>query len=122
MTPGMIPYLILEPFYLAELALSNGIGGPLDFIPTFATPDPFLHEIANALRSAPRINDPAGNLLLRVYSTLPAREFCIPTRNSDTGCSGRPDSPTINCEGLSITYMIILERRSIWVLFLEQPA
>jgi len=57
-------YLILEPCYLAELALSNGIGGPLDFIPTFATPDPFLHEIANALTSAPRINDPAGNLFI----------------------------------------------------------
>jgi hypothetical protein len=52
-------YLILEPSYLGELALSNGIGDPLDFIPTFATPDPFLHEIANALKAAPRINDRA---------------------------------------------------------------
>ena len=57
-------YLILEPCYLAELALSNGIGGPLDFIPTFATPDPLLHEIANALTSALRINDPAGKLFI----------------------------------------------------------
>jgi AraC family transcriptional regulator len=57
-------YLIFEPSYLADLALSSGIGGPLDFIPTFATPDPFLHEIANALTSAPRINDPAGNLFI----------------------------------------------------------
>jgi hypothetical protein len=39
-------YLIFEPSYLAELALSNGIGGSIDFIPTFATPDPFLHQIA----------------------------------------------------------------------------
>jgi hypothetical protein len=29
-------YLIFEPSYLADLALSNGIGGPLDFIPTFS--------------------------------------------------------------------------------------
>jgi len=57
-------YLILEPCYLAELALSNGIGGPLDFLPTFATPDPFLHEIASALASAPRIKDPAGKLFI----------------------------------------------------------
>ncbi|MBV8225535.1 MAG: helix-turn-helix transcriptional regulator [Verrucomicrobia bacterium] len=57
-------YLIFEPSYLADLALSNGIGGPLDFIPTFATPDPFLHEIASAVASAPRIKDPAGNLFI----------------------------------------------------------
>jgi AraC family transcriptional regulator len=57
-------YFIFEPSYLAELALSNGIGGPLDFIPTFAIPDPFLHEIADALTSAPRINDPAANLFI----------------------------------------------------------
>jgi AraC family transcriptional regulator len=57
-------YLIFEPSYLAELALSNGIGGPLDLIPTFAIPDLFLHEIADALTSAPRINDPAANLFI----------------------------------------------------------
>jgi AraC family transcriptional regulator len=57
-------YLVFEPSYLAELALSNGIGGPLDFIPTFATPDPLLHQIADALMSAPRINDPAANLFI----------------------------------------------------------
>jgi len=57
-------YLIFEPSYLADLALSNGIGGPLDFIPTFARPDPFLHEIASAAASAPRIKDPAGNLCI----------------------------------------------------------
>jgi AraC family transcriptional regulator len=57
-------YLVFEPSYLADLALSNGIGGPLDFIPTFATPDPFLHEIASALASARRIKDPAGNLFI----------------------------------------------------------
>lgn len=55
-------YLVFERTYLAELALTNGIGRPLDFIPTFATPDPFLHEVAAALTSAPRINDPAANL------------------------------------------------------------
>jgi AraC family transcriptional regulator len=55
-------YLVFEPSYLAELALSNGIGRPLDFIPTFSTPDPFLHEIAATLASAPRIEDPAANL------------------------------------------------------------
>jgi hypothetical protein len=57
-------YLVFEPGYLAELALSNGIGRPLDFIPTFATPDPFLHEITAALTSAPRIKDPAANLFV----------------------------------------------------------
>jgi AraC family transcriptional regulator len=57
-------HLIFEPSYLADLALSNGIGGPLDFIPTFATPDPFLHEIASAVASAPRIKDPAGSLFI----------------------------------------------------------
>jgi AraC family transcriptional regulator len=57
-------YLIFEPSYLAELALSNGIGGSIDFIPTFATPDPFLHQIAAALTSAPRVKDPAANLFI----------------------------------------------------------
>jgi AraC family transcriptional regulator len=57
-------YLIFEPSYLVDLALSNGIGGPLDFIPTFATPDPFLHEIASAVASASRVKDPAGNLFI----------------------------------------------------------
>jgi len=56
-------YLVFEPSYLADLALSNGIGGPLDFIPTFSTPDPFLHEIVSALAS-PQIKDPAGNLFV----------------------------------------------------------
>jgi AraC family transcriptional regulator len=49
---------------LAELALTNGIGRPLDFIPTFATPDPFLHDVAAALTSAPQIKDPAANLFI----------------------------------------------------------
>jgi AraC family transcriptional regulator len=57
-------FLVFEPSYLADLALSNGIGGPLDFVPTFATPDPFLHEIASALASAPQIKDPAGDLFI----------------------------------------------------------
>ena len=57
-------YLVFEPGYLAELALSNGIGRPLDFIPTFATPDPFFHEIIAALISVPRIKDPAANLFV----------------------------------------------------------
>src|SRR4029077_15226801 len=55
-------YLVLEPGYLAELALSNGIGRPLDFIPSFATPDPLLHEITAALTAAQQIKDPAANL------------------------------------------------------------
>jgi AraC-like DNA-binding protein len=55
-------YLVFEPSYLTELALSNGIGRPLDFKPTFSTPDPFLHEITATLASAPRIEDPAANL------------------------------------------------------------
>src|SRR3984893_11872185 len=57
-------YLVFEPTYLAELALTNGIGRPLDFIPRFARPDPLLHEIAAALTSAPRIKDPAANLFI----------------------------------------------------------
>jgi AraC family transcriptional regulator len=56
--------LLFEPSYLAELALTNGIGRPLDFIPTFSTPDPFLHDIAAALTSAPQIKDPAANLFI----------------------------------------------------------
>jgi hypothetical protein len=48
-------YLVFEPAYLAELALTNGLGRPLDFIPKFASPDPLLHEITAALTSAPRI-------------------------------------------------------------------
>jgi AraC family transcriptional regulator len=55
-------YLIFEPGYLAELALTNGIAQPLDFIPTFATPDPFLHQIVAALASIPKIRDPATSL------------------------------------------------------------
>jgi AraC family transcriptional regulator len=57
-------FLIFEPSYLADLTLSNGIAGPLDFIPTFSTPDPFLHEIVGALTSAPGVKDPAGNLFI----------------------------------------------------------
>jgi len=57
-------YLVFEPSYLAELALTNGIGRPLDFIPRFARPDPLLHEITAALTSAPRIKDPAANLFI----------------------------------------------------------
>ena len=57
-------YLVFEPAYLAELALANGIGRPLDFIPRFATPDPFLHEITAALTSATRSKDPATNLFI----------------------------------------------------------
>src|SRR5258707_4939157 len=57
-------YLVFEASYLAELALTNGIGRPLDFIPTFATPDPFLHDVAAALTSAPQIEDPAANLFI----------------------------------------------------------
>jgi AraC family transcriptional regulator len=57
-------YLVFEASYLAELALTNGIGRPLDFIPTFATPDPFLHDVAAALTSAPQIKDPAANLFI----------------------------------------------------------
>src|SRR5260221_2810501 len=57
-------YLVFEPSYLARLALTNGIGRPLDFIPRFATPDPFLHDVAAALTSAPQIEDPAANLFI----------------------------------------------------------
>jgi AraC family transcriptional regulator len=57
-------YLVFEPSYLAELALSNGIGRPLDFIPTFAKPDPLLHEITAALAPEPRSREPAANLFI----------------------------------------------------------
>ena len=56
-------YLVFEPGYLAELALANGIGRPLDFIPKFATSDPLLHEVVAALRSVSQVDDPAANLL-----------------------------------------------------------
>src|SRR6516164_5780006 len=65
--PGSCPVRssgCVEPSYLAELALTNGIGRPLDFIPRFARPDPLLHEITAALTSAPRIKDPAANLFI----------------------------------------------------------
>jgi AraC family transcriptional regulator len=66
--------LLFEPSYLAELALTNGIGRPLHFKPTFATPDPFLHEITAALTSAPQINDPAANLFTEtLFSAACAR-------------------------------------------------
>src|SRR5260370_21027407 len=66
-------YLVLEPGYLAELAASNGIGRPLDFIPRFPTPDPVLHEIAAALTSASQIKDTAANLFTEslVNATCP---------------------------------------------------
>ena len=57
-------YLVFELSYLAELALSNGIGRPLDFVPTFATPDPFLHEITAILTAVPLIEEPAANLFV----------------------------------------------------------
>jgi AraC family transcriptional regulator len=57
-------YLLFEPEYLAELALSNGIGRSLDFRPTFATPDPLLHEITAAVTSAREVKDPAANLFM----------------------------------------------------------
>jgi len=55
-------YLVFEPTYLAELALSSGIGRSLDFVPSFSTPDLLLHQIATALTAAPRVQDPAENL------------------------------------------------------------
>jgi AraC family transcriptional regulator len=67
-------YLIFEPSYLAELALSNGIGRPLDFVPRFAAPDIFLHEITAALTSAARSKDPAANLFIEaLLNTASAR-------------------------------------------------
>jgi AraC family transcriptional regulator len=67
-------YLVFETDYLAELALSNGIGRPLDFIPAFATPDPVLHEITAALASAPGIKDPAANLFVEsLFNAAAAR-------------------------------------------------
>ena len=67
-------YLVFEADYLAELALSSGIGRPLDFIPAFATPDPVLHEITAALTSAPRIKDPAANLFVEsLFNAAAAR-------------------------------------------------
>jgi AraC family transcriptional regulator len=67
-------YLVFEADYLAELALSNGIGRPLDFIPAFATPDPAMHEIAAALTSAPGINEPAANLFVEsLFNAAAAR-------------------------------------------------
>lgn len=69
-------YLVFETNYLTELALSNGIGRPLDFIPAFATPDPILHEITAALTSAPRIKDPAADLFVEsLFNAAAARIF-----------------------------------------------
>jgi hypothetical protein len=115
-------YLVLEPSYLAELALTNGIGRPLDFIPTFATPDPFLHEITAALTSAPRIKDRQRTSLRRPCSMRRVREFCATTPKSDTCFPVHHDSPTINCVQRSITSMTISENLSSCVRFLELPA
>jgi len=90
-------YLVLEPGYLAELALSNGIGRPLDIIPRFATPDPLLYEITAALTSAPQIKDPAANLFTETLVTRRVREFCATTPKSDTRFPIHRDSPTIDC-------------------------
>jgi AraC family transcriptional regulator len=69
-------YLVFETNYLAELALSNGIGSPLDFVPAFATPDPILHEITAALTAAPRIVDPAAELFVEsLFNAAAARIF-----------------------------------------------
>jgi AraC family transcriptional regulator len=69
-----VSYLVFEPSYLAELALTNGIGRPLHFIPTFPTPDPFLHDVAAALTSAPQIKDPAANLFIEtLFNAASAR-------------------------------------------------
>jgi AraC family transcriptional regulator len=57
-------YLIVEPAYLVEMALSNGISRQLDFIPTFATADPLLHEITAALTILSAIPDPAEHLFI----------------------------------------------------------
>jgi len=57
-------YLIVEPAYLAEMALSNGISRQVEFIPRFAAPDPLLHEIASALTRVPAVPDPAENLFI----------------------------------------------------------
>jgi hypothetical protein len=58
-------YLIVEPAYLVEMALSNGISRQLNFIPTFATADPLLHEITAALTTVPAVPDPAENFSAR---------------------------------------------------------
>jgi AraC family transcriptional regulator len=87
-------YLLFEPEYLAEVALSNGVGRPLDFIPTFSTPDPLLHEITAAVTSAREVKDPAANLfmesllnaagarLLRTYAEV-RYAFSGPSRLTD---------------------------------------
>lgn len=67
-------FLLFEPGYLAEFASSNGISRSLELIPTFARPDPFLHEISAALNSAARIKDPAANLFTEtLFNTACAR-------------------------------------------------
>ncbi|HXL27422.1 MAG TPA: helix-turn-helix domain-containing protein [Chthoniobacterales bacterium] len=57
-------YFIFEPEYLTELAASNGVSRRLDFKPTFATRDSFLHEVAAALSTLPQIKDPATDLFV----------------------------------------------------------
>ncbi|MBV9877941.1 MAG: helix-turn-helix transcriptional regulator [Verrucomicrobia bacterium] len=57
-------YLVVEPGYLAEMAIANGISRQLEFIPRFAAPDPLLHEITAALTALPAIPDPADKLFI----------------------------------------------------------
>jgi AraC family transcriptional regulator len=57
-------YLLVEPAYLAEMALSNGISCRLEFIPRFATADPLLHEMTAALTKLPVVADATENLFI----------------------------------------------------------
>jgi AraC family transcriptional regulator len=78
-------YLIIEPAYLQQMALSNGISSELELVSAFAKPDPLLHEIAAALTPLPPVSDPAEPLfietmlnavcarVLRSYATVQCR-------------------------------------------------
>jgi hypothetical protein len=84
-------YLVLEPAYLTELALTNGIGRPLDLIPTFATPDLFCTKSLplSPLHHKSRI--PPRTSLLRACSTRQLLEFCVTTPKSDIRSPARHD-------------------------------
>jgi hypothetical protein len=98
-------YLIVEPAYLAEMALASGISRELEFIPRFAAPDPLLHEITAALTTLSAVPDPAENLfvetvlnaacaqLLRNYAQV-RHPLSGPARLTDDQLRGRSNIST----------------------------
>ena len=85
-------YLLVEPAYLAEMALSNGISCRLEFIPRFATADPLLHQMTAALTNLPVAADATENLLSKPCST-PRVPSSFPVRDAHANGVRKTVSP-----------------------------